>query len=271
MMSYDFKAQIVMITGASSGIGLAFAHAFARRGAHLVLVARSEDKLLAICDELSRTYGIRAIAIAADLSLAGACEQVYRHACDQGFEPTVLVNNAGFATYGRFESVPLVRQRDEVMLNCLAVVEMAHHVLPAMLRQRRGVIINVASTAAFQPDPYMAIYGASKAFVLSFSEALWAENLDHGLRVLALCPGATETAFFDVVNAKEASVGKRMAVETVIDVALSAVARNRSYVIAGRMNCILGQLYRLLPRMLILKIVRKMLEPKQNRERPAQV
>ncbi len=271
MTPFDFKAQTVMITGASSGIGLAFAHAFARHGAHLVLVARSEDKLLAICQELRGTYAIRALAVAADLSLAGASEQVYRHACERGYEPVVLVNNAGFATYGRFEQVPLARQRDEVMLNCLAVIEMTHHALPSMIRQRQGVIINVASTAAFQPDPYMAIYGATKAFVLSFSEAIWAENLDHGLRVLALCPGATETAFFDVVNAEEASVGKRMSAESVVEIALQAVSHNRSYVIAGRMNWMLGQLYRLLPRMVILKIVRKMLAPKQDQNRPAEV
>jgi short-subunit dehydrogenase len=108
---------------------------------------------------------------------------------------------------------------------------MTHHVLPAMIQNNQAVIINVASTAAFQPDPYMAIYGASKAFVLSFSKALWAENLEKGVRVLALCPGATETAFFDVMNAEEASVGKRMSADAVVKIALKSLDANKNYVI----------------------------------------
>ncbi len=258
---FEVKAQHVMITGASSGIGLAFAHAFAQLGANLVLVARSEQVLLNICKELNERYAINAVAIAADLSQIGASERVYTQACDLGLTPMVLVNNAGFATYGRFEQLPLDRQYDEVMLNCMAVVEMTHHALPAMIKNQQGAIINVASTAAFQPDPYMAIYGATKAFVLSFSEALWAENLDKGVRVLALCPGSTDTAFFEVVNAKEASVGKRMSAEAVVNIALNALDRNQSYVITGCLNWLLGQLYRFLPRAMTLKIAKKILSP----------
>ncbi len=260
---FDVKAQQVLITGASSGIGLAFAHEFARRGADLVLVARSEQVLETVCKALIAAYAVKAVAIVADLSEVGASARVYAEACALGLTPTILVNNAGFATYGRFEQLPLDRQRDEILLNCIAVVEMTHHALPAMIKQQYGAIINVASTAALQPDPYMAIYGATKAFVLSFSEALWAENLDQGVRVLALCPGSTETAFFDVVNAAEASVGKRMSAEAVVEIALKALAKNQNYVVAGFMNWLLGQLHRLLPRWLTLKIARKILTPRK--------
>jgi short-subunit dehydrogenase len=260
----DVKGQPVMITGASSGIGLAFAHEFARRGADLVLVARSGQVLEALCLQLRETYAINAIAIVADLSIIGASAAVYAQACAQGLTPTILVNNAGFATYGRFEQLALDRQQGEILLNCMAVVEMTHHALPAMIKKQHGAIINVASTAGLQPDPYMAIYGATKAFVLSFSEALWAENLDQGVRVLALCPGSTETAFFDVVNAAEASVGKRMTAEAVVAIAFKALANNQNYVIAGFMNWLLGQLHRLLPRWLTLKIARKILTPRAD-------
>jgi short-subunit dehydrogenase len=141
---------------------------------------------------------------------------------------------------------------------------MTHHVLPAMIQNNQAVIINVASTAAFQPDPYMAIYGASKAFVLSFSKALWAENLEKGVRVLALCPGATETAFFDVMNAEEASVGKRMSADAVVKIALKSLDANKNYVITGYVNWLLGQIYRYFPRRLILLIMKKILIPRQK-------
>jgi short-subunit dehydrogenase len=261
---YDVSGQQVMITGASSGIGLQFAEEFARRGANIVLVARSEDKLQAICNCISEKYAVKTLAITADLSKAGASEQVYRQAVHMGFTPTILVNNAGFATYGRFEQIALERQHEEIMLNCMALVEMTHHALPAMINNQHGAIINVASTAALQPDPYMAVYGATKAFVLSFSEAIWAENLDKNIRVLALCPGATDTAFFDVVNATEASVGTRMSTRAVVDIAFAALVQNKSYVIAGCANWLLGQLYRVLPREVIVRIVRKILTPKME-------
>ena len=134
-----------------------------------------------------------------------------------------------------------------------------------MLAQGRGAIINVASTAALQPDPYMAIYGASKAFLLSFSEALWAENRQRGVRVLALCPGATDTAFFAVVNAEEAAVGSRMPAEVVVRMALTALDKQRNYIITGGQNWLLGQLSRLVTRRRILLIAEKILRPRQSR------
>ena len=262
MTAFNYTNQTVLITGASSGIGRVFAETLAARGAHLLLLARSGAVLEALAADLARRHGIRAHALVADLGQPGAAEAAYAQACALGMAPDVLINNAGFATHGRFETISLARQRLEVAVNCTALMELAHCALPHMLAQGRGAIINVASTAALQPDPYMAVYGASKAFVLSFSEALWAENRSRGVRVLALCPGATETAFFDVVAAPEAAVGKRMAPQAVVDEALLALDRGRSSHVAGRPNRLLAWLPRLLPRQTVLGIVEGMLKPK---------
>lgn len=262
MTAFNYTNQTVLITGASSGIGRVFAETLAARGAHVLLLARSGAVLDALAADLSRRHGIRAHALVADLGQPGAASEAYARACALGLPPDVLINNAGFATHGRFESIGLARQTLEVAVNCTALMELTHRALPHMLAQRRGAIINVASTAALQPDPYMAVYGASKAFVLSFSEALWAENHRRGVRVLALCPGATDTAFFDVVAAPEAAVGRRMAPQAVVDEALRALDRGRSSHVAGRPNRLLAWLPRLLPRQTVLGIVEGMLKPK---------
>lgn len=258
----DYRHTAVMITGASSGIGLAFAHALATRGAHLTLVARSGERLQNLAQELTQRHGIRAHALAADLTASGAAADVHARAAALDLTPQMLINNAGFATYGHFDTLSLQRQLDEITLNCKALVELSHAALPAMLHQGAGAIINVASTAALQPLPYMAIYGASKAFVLSFSEALWEEYRARGIRILALCPGATDTAFFDVVGAAEAAVGQRMSAETVVHAALRALERGHSHVVPGTANRLLGWLPRLLPRQTILRVVANMLKPR---------
>lgn len=264
MRPLNYRNTTVMVTGASSGIGLAFAHALAARGANLILVARSKDKLNSLARELEHRHGIHAHALVADLTEAGAASDVHARASALGLAPNILINNAGFATHGHFEALPLERQLDEISLNCRAVVELSHAVLPAMLERGEGAIINVASTAALQPLPYMAIYGATKAFVLSFSEALWQEYRARGVRVLAVCPGATDTAFFDVVGAEEAGVGTRMAAETVVNISLQALDRGRSHVVPGGANRMLGCLPRMLPRQTILQIVANMLRPRQR-------
>ncbi|MES2162580.1 MAG: SDR family oxidoreductase [Pseudomonadota bacterium] len=267
MRPLNYRNTTIMVTGASSGIGLAYAHALAARGANLLLVARSEDKLNVLARELAQRHGIRAHALAADLTEAGAASDVHARASALELTPDILINNAGFATHGHFDALPLERQLDEIALNCRAVVELSHAVLPAMLQRGEGAIINVASTAALQPLPYMAIYGATKAFVLSFSEALWQEYRARGVRVLAVCPGATDTAFFDVVGAAEAGVGTRMPAETVVNASLQALDRGRSHVVPGGANRMLGWLPRLLPRQTILQIVANMLRPRPTASR----
>ncbi|MBN3808612.1 SDR family oxidoreductase [Paraburkholderia sp. Ac-20347] len=262
---YDFRGKTALITGASSGIGRAFAFAFAREGAKLLLVARSHDALRDLTEELRRDYACDADFLTADLSTSGAVDAIADHLNESGKTVDVLVNNAGFAAYGRFEAIPLSRQRDEVLVNCMAAVALTHLVLPGMLIKSDGVVINVASTAALQPDPYMAVYGATKAFLLSFSEALWAENRHRGVRVVALCPGATQTGFFDVVGAQEAAVGTPMPVEAVIKEAFWALDRNRSHRVVGVKNRLLANLPRLLSRQGAARLVAKILRPRGDR------
>ncbi|NTZ06553.1 SDR family oxidoreductase [Burkholderia metallica] len=261
--SFDFGGKTALVTGASSGIGREFAYALAKRGARLLLVARSGDKLRDLAAELRRDYVCDAHFLTVDLSAADAVNTIDRHLKATGTIVDVLINNAGFAAYGRFESIPSTRQRDEVLVNCLAAIELTHLLLPGMQARSHGAVVNVASTAAFQPDPYMAVYGATKAFLLSFSEAVWAENRHRGIRVVALCPGATQTAFFDVVGAKEAAVGVPMPVTNVVQEALWALDRNLSYRVVGSRNRLLANLQRLLSRQMSARLVEKILRPRE--------
>lgn len=264
MSTFEYTGKTALITGASSGIGLTFAEHLAARGVSLVLVARSQSKLEALADRLTKMHGISTVIITQDLGEPDACKKIVTQLDRLALSPDLLINNAGFATYGVFNEISLERQKEEVCINCLVPVELTHALLPAMLKRGSGAVINLASTAGMQPDPYMAIYGATKAFILAFSEALWAENKQRGVHVLALCPGATETAFFEVVNAEEASVGKRMSADEVVSIGLKALEKNRNYVIAGRNNWLLGQLQRFVTRKCLLVIAERMLRPKAH-------
>jgi short-subunit dehydrogenase len=262
MSMINYQDRTALVTGASSGIGAAFARALAKRGAHVVLVARSKDKLDGLATEIRRAYGVRADVLPADLAEVGAAGRILDETRARGLAVDVLVNNAGFATYGLFDAVPRDRQHAEIMLNVAALVDLTHAFLPDMVGRGYGAVVNVASTAAFQPVPYMAIYGATKAFVLSFSEALWAENRGRGVRVLALCPGATETPFFDVVAAPEASVGRREPAEIVVARALDALARGKSHVISGPANYLMAQAGRLVPRATLAAAIERLMRPR---------
>lgn len=252
MASYDFKHKTVLITGASMGIGAEFARALAARGARSVLVARSQERL----DSLARELG-GATVITQDLSQPGAAKAVFDAVSARGLVVDVLINNAGFATFGAFADLPLATQREQVDLNVGALVELTHTFLPVLERQAGGVI-HVASTAAFQPLPYMAVYAASKAFVLSFSEALWGEYRARGVRVLALCPGATDTPFFERAG-QSAAVGRKAMPQAVVQRALRAFERGRSHVIHGASNYWTAQSSRFLPRESVLSITGKIM------------
>jgi short-subunit dehydrogenase len=259
----QFHGRTALITGASSGIGAAFARALASRGADVVLVSRSEDKLRNLAAQLAADHGVRAEYIVADLSRESSGLAVAEEARRRVGAVDILINNAGFATYGRFDRSEGAREHEQIMLNVAAVVDLTHACLPDMVARKSGMIVNVASTAAMQPVPYMAVYAASKAFVLSFSEALWAEERRHGVRVLALCPGATDTPFFDVVAAPEASLGKRESPEIVVERAFAALARRRSTLISGFANFLLAQLARLLPRAHAALVSERVMRPRQ--------
>ncbi|MFD1903116.1 SDR family NAD(P)-dependent oxidoreductase [Paenibacillus rhizoplanae] len=201
MNTYSYQGKLAVVTGASSGIGEVYAGALAARGCHVVLAARSAKKLQALAGEIQRKYGVQAYALPCDLAKAGAPRQLAESIAALGLTVDILINNAGIGTHGRFEEIDPEREQAEIILNTAALVDLTHHFLPGMLERKDGVVVNVASMAAFAPCAYSAVYGATKAFVLSFSEALWAETRGRGVRVLTLCPGATDTGFFSMLSA----------------------------------------------------------------------
>jgi short-subunit dehydrogenase len=264
MKKLDFTNKTVLITGASAGIGAAFARELARRGATLVLVARSEERLARLAAETSRAH-----VIVADLSSPGAARRVHEAVVAKGLEVDVLVNNAGFGLHGPFDALPLEAQREEIDLNVGALVELSHVFLP-MIERRQGGIIQVASMAAFIAVPYMAVYAATKAFVLSFSAALWAEYRARGVRVLALVPGATETSFFERAGEGAAAGAKKARPEDVVRVGLAAFVAGRASVVHGSANRVFAFLSRFASRELSAKLLAPMTMPKTPLLRPAE-
>lgn len=260
--------KTALITGASSGIGAAFARALAEQGTHLILVARSEDKLRDVATALTARHAISVDVLPFDLTRPEAGQQLFAVTERRGHAVDILINNAGFATYGPFHLIDAEREQQEILVNVAAVVDLTHSFLPAMLARRSGSIINVASTAAFQPIPYMTVYGASKAFVLSFSEALWAEYRGQGIRVLALCPGPTSTNFFTVVGTEDASFGAKETPDKVVQVALRALQRGRPSVISGRQNWLQANSVRFAPRSLVVRMGAVFLRPGHSGGRP---
>jgi short-subunit dehydrogenase len=233
----DHHGQTTLITGASSGIGVEFARALAARGSNLVLVARRRDRLEDLARELRKQHGITATPIAMDLSLPGAGPALEAALDEHGLAITSLINNAGFGTTGQFHEVDPDRLTAEITLNVTSLVSITRTFIERLRAHGDGVLVNVASMAAYQGNPSMAVYGATKAFVLNFTEALWYESRGTGLRVLVLSPGATETEFFDVAGEK-GHTGPRMSAERVVRTALDALDRRNPPpgVIAGRVN-----------------------------------
>jgi short-subunit dehydrogenase len=259
-MATDHRGRTALITGASGGIGEELAKVFAERGFDLVLVARTEAKLAALGESLAERHGIRAIPIAADLSQSESPAEVVAQLASRGLTVDVLVNNAGFAAYGKFQEIDLGHQRQLIQVNIAALTELTHHLLPGMLARRRGKILNVASTAAFMPGPLMAVYYASKAYVLSFSEALNNELAGTGVTVTALCPGPTSSGFQARAQMEESRLvrGREiMDATTVARAAYAALMRGRPLVIPGRSNWLVTLMPRLLPRRIIPGIVRR--------------
>jgi short-subunit dehydrogenase len=246
----DGPRLVTLITGASAGLGAEFARQCAARGEAVVLVARRRDRLDALAAELGGE------AIAADLAEPGAPERLIAEVRSRGLSVDTLINNAGFGLAGRFAELPLDRQREMIGLNVRALTELCHLVLPDMRARRTGAILNLASTAAFQAGPNMAVYYASKAYVLSFSEALHQELKAKGIRVTALCPGPTATEFFAVAGAEKGRLA-RMATDpvAVVRAGLDGLARNKAIVIPGAMNKTTAFSNRLLPRALMRRIV----------------
>src|SRR2546430_3367342 len=244
-----------LITGASSGIGEAFARRLASRGHNLLLVARTEEKLITLCSELGRGQRIRAQFVAMDLSQPDAPAQLFEEAARRDLQIDFLINNAGFGSMGDFAEFDLDRELNMIDLNVRSLVELTHRFLQPMRERKSGAIMNVASTAGFQAVPFMATYAASKAFVLSFSESLWEENRPYGIEVMALCPGVTDTNFFDASRMQRPPARSSQTSDEVVDTALRALKRRKSSVISGWTNFIAVEAERVVPRKLILKAV----------------
>ncbi len=247
-----------LITGASSGIGATFAEALAERGHDLILVARSKDKLDALAAKLHADSGRQVTVITADLGLPGSGAALATKVASLKLDVDLLVNNAGFGSAGAFARQQAARDAEMIALNCAAVVDIAHAFLPAMLERGRGGIINVASLGGFQPLPFMAVYGASKAFVLSFTEGLWAELRGSGVQVTALCPGPVDTPFFEATGSEglRNSVPKpfMMQVRPVVDAALAGLEAGRPVVVPGASSKLLSLFPRLLPRSFMARV-----------------
>jgi uncharacterized protein len=255
-----------LITGASSGIGEVFARKLAARGRNVLLVARSEDKLITLCNELGRSNSIRAQYVALDLSQPESPARLFEEAEKRGLFVDLLINNAGFGSMGEFSKLDPARELNMIDLNIKSLVELTYRFLPPMIERRQGAIINVASTAAFQPVPFMATYAATKAFVLSFSEALWEENRPHGIKVLALCPGVTETNFFEAAHGRKPPARVAQTPEEVVDVALRGLARGKSHIISGWMNFLMTESERLAPRSLVTRLAGRMMRSQHEKE-----
>jgi uncharacterized protein len=259
-------ASFALITGASSGIGECFARALASRGHNLALVARSKDKLEALGTELSSKHGIRAVPISCDLSLAGAVAVLVETLRQERMEVDLLINNAGFGARGEFWALPLDRQSEMIQLNNLALIELTHALLPAMIEDKRGAIINVSSTASFQPVPYTSAYAATKAFVTSFSMALAEEVRPYGIRVVTLCPGGTKTNFFVAGDYQRRTLpGGLQSPEEVVAEALQALDRGGALVVPRFLNklSVFGQ--RFLPRSVVARITARLFRQSSSR------
>jgi hypothetical protein len=248
----------VLITGASSGIGQEFAVQLAARGASLVLVARRAGKLEQLAAALlERHPGLTVDVITADLSETGSAADVARQVEAAGRRIDVLINNAGSAFHGQFADQDPDAIAGQIQLNVGSVAGLTARFLPSMLRERHGLVINLASTAAFQPVPTMAVYAATKAFVLSFTEALWQETRGSGVRVLALCPGATETGFFAAADEQPFMTRGRQTPQQVVHTALTAISKTSPTVISGLMNRLTVMGPRFMPRRVVPAVARQ--------------
>jgi uncharacterized protein len=255
------QGKWALVTGASSGIGLAFAEKLGSLGMNLAITARRLERLEEIAARLAKLHDISVEVCCADLTASGGPAAVHAFTEAKGIAVQMLVNNAGVGGYGEFRTSDLGRQLDMVRLNCGAVVHLTHLYLPAMIARHSGEIVITASTAAFQPTPYIAVYGAGKAFDLLFAEALAREVERHGVRVCALCPGPTESEFHAIAGVPEQGREGRVPAAPVVEAALRALDSGKYLAIPGAWNRWQVRLQRLAPRRLVSRAAERMLRP----------
>jgi short-subunit dehydrogenase len=257
------KDNFALITGASGGIGACFARALAARGRNLVLVARSKDKLESLRSKIAAKHSPRIEVIEQDLSAEGAARRLAATLTERGIVVDLLVNNAGFGANGEFWKLPLERQSEMLRLNIVTLTELTHLLLPAMVERRGGGIINISSTASFQPVPYTSVYAATKAYLTSFSMGLAEEVRQYGVKVLALCPGGTATNFWDAGQFSKIDLpGGLQSPEEVVEVGLRAFDRGRSLAVTRFINRLMIFALRLAPRRLAAQQAGNMFRPK---------
>ncbi|HEY1629898.1 MAG TPA: SDR family oxidoreductase [Rhizomicrobium sp.] len=263
-MARKGEGQTALVTGASMGIGVDLAECFAKDGYDLILTARSEAALREVAARLASTYKIKATAIALDLGAIGGGTKLAGEIATRGLSVDVLVNNAGYGVAGGFDGSAASEQLGMIDLNVRALVELTHIYWPHMIANKRGGVLNVASTAAFQPGPLMAVYYASKAFVLSFSEALWKEGEKNGVHVSCLCPGPTASNFRERAgtgNTRLSRVGTPMSSMSVARMGYRGFKDNRRVVITGARNKLLARLAPFMPRGMLLSMVHNLQSP----------
>lgn len=254
------QKQIVLITGASSGIGKSLAHLFAKDGATLILAARSTEKMEAMKKELHEKYQSTVLVYTCDLSNPKSAKELYQFTKEKNLTVDVLVNNAGFGTLGAFSETPLQEEFDMIQLNITSLTILCKLFVKDMIARNSGKILNVASTAAFQPGPFMAVYFATKSYVLFLSEALAEELRGTNVNVSALCPGPTETGFQQRAFRKTNPSWSYMDVETVAQVAFEGLKKNKTIIIPGFQNKLLSFAIRFTPRKLAVKVLRSIVK-----------
>ena len=251
--------RTALVTGASGGIGLEIAKVLAREGFNLVLVARNRDALEAAAGQIEGKHTVSVHVFAADLRRREAPETIFEFLRNESIAVDALVNNAGFGVGGEFAETELTRELEMIQVNVAALTHLTKLFLPAMVKRKAGRILNVASTAAFQPGPLMAVYYATKAYVLSFSEALAEELRNSGVTVTALCPGPTRTQFADVAQIGSSRLFNAFGVAAAADVAefgVSAMLHGRRVAIPGIKNKLVAQANRFAPRALSARVAR---------------
>jgi short-subunit dehydrogenase len=261
----EWQGKWALVTGASAGIGVALAQELAAGGTHLVLTARRRDRLEELAARLSKNHSIRTEVIPADLTKTEAPAEIFEFTKQKGLTIDLLINNAGFGQYGELTQVETQRLLDMVEVNCHAVVHLTRLFLPGMVERKRGDVLILASTAAFQAVPYITTYAATKAFDLLFAEGLAEEMKPHGIRVCALCPGSTASEFH--VVAQQEKFTKKHPQETadrVAQIGLEALAAGKSYVISGTGNYLGAHAQRIVPRRMVTRIAAGMFRPEKK-------
>lgn len=258
----EFNGRWALVTGASAGIGADLARELARRGARLILTARRRERLESLAAELAASHNTEARIVVADLNDPSAPQQIYDATEGAGLVVDILVNNAGLGQYGAFHRIDPEQEFSQVRVNCEAVVRLSRLFVPRMIERRRGWMLVVASTASFQPLPYLATYAATKVFDRFFALALAEELAPHGIYVTALCPGTTESEFFEIAQATRFRKRKLQSSQEVARLAVDALARRRRILLPKPSGRFTAFLVRFLPVGLVTRVVEKAARPR---------